>query len=745
MLVSAAVLIMTVWVSAYAALKSSDWSLNPSDFRYDMSLYFALTDRNLEDLDKYEIGAFIDDECCGVAEKLTLSDTESCLYMRIRSNTAQGASVEFRMRERGAESYVLLKPDNGSDFIFKSNDRVGMPSSPFVFARYFKVDVAVVGNGSVDFTNGLYKEGDQLSLKAVADEGYHFSQWSDGDQEADRTFTVTSDTSLTAFFDVDYYSIEFRIGDEVIASETLAYGAEISAPEAPAKEGYSFSGWTDCPATMPAHDVVVKGEYTINTYTVTYQIDNEVIGVQHYEFGAPIVVMEAPEKEGHTFSGWGEVPETMPAFDLVLGGTYADNYYTITFRLDGVVILTDDLPYESPITVPEVPEKEGYSFSGWGEVPATMPAYNLDIDGSYIQNVYKLIFRIDDDIVSMSMIPYGAEIVAPDAPAKVGHTFAGWGIVPATMPASDLEIVGTYDVNYYTITYDIDGEVFLTDMLPYGSQIIVPENVPEKDGHSFQGWGNVPDTMPANDITVSGTYAVNNYTLTFRIGDEVVFTGQQPYGSEIVAPEVSEKEGYDFSGWGDVPPTMPSRDLEIIGNYIVKSYKLVFKIDDEVISESMVEYGALILSPEAPEKEGYTFIGWGAYPLEMPAHDLEIIGSYVINYYHLVVYLNNDVYIDNTLPYGAEIVIPEPVLGEGLTFLGWTEEIPSVMPAHDVEIHGKVEGEPTSAVEAAAVSGECAVYSVDGVMLFKGDSNSGILDKLTPGIYIINGKKTVVK
>lgn len=744
-LVSALVLVMTIWVSAYAALKSGSWSLNPSDFRYDMSLYFALPDRSLEDLDKYEIGAFVDDECRGVAEKLMLTDSESCLYMRIRSNSAQGAQIEFRMRERGSDSFVVLKPEDGADFIFKSDSRIGMPSSPFMLARFFNVKIQTVGNGSVDFTDGMYKESTELSLKAVPEEGYSFTQWSDGDPEADRTLTVTSDISLIAVFDVDYYSIVFRIGDEDLMSETLAFGTDIVAPDAPAKEGYSFSGWSDCPASMPAHDVVVTGEYTVNTYTVTYQIDNEVIGVQNYEYGAPIMVMEAPEKEGHTFSGWGDVPKNMPAFDLVLGGTYADNYYTVTFRLDGVVIFTDDVAYESPITIPEVPEKEGYSFSGWGEVPATMPAYNLDIDGCYMLNVYSIVFSIDGDVVSMGSLAYGEEIVVPDAPVKDGYSFAGWGIVPLIMPASDLEIKGNYNVNLYNVTFDIDGDVYSTLTLPYGSEIPVPTDVPEKDGHSFQGWGDVPALMPANDLTISGTYAVNNYTLTFRIGDEILFTGQQPFGSEIVAPEVPEKEGYSFSGWSEVPATMPSSNLEITGNYEVKSYKLVFKIDDEIISETTVPFGMIVLTPEVPEKEGYSFVGWGVVPAAMPASDLEFTGSYTVNYYRLVVYLNDDIYIDNTLPYGAEIVVPEPVPGEDLVFKGWNEEIPSVMPAHDVEIHGVVEDNSTSSVDKIVESEESCVYSVGGVLLRKNAQASELKDRLTPGIYIVNGKKIVIK
>lgn len=745
MLVSAAVLVMTVWVSAYAALKSGSWSLNPADFRYDMSLYFRLADRSLEDLDDYEIAAFIDDECCGVAEKLELTGGESCLYMRIRSNSAQGDVIGFRMRRKGSDSDVVLKPEDGSDFIFKSDGRVGMPSSPFILARYFNVEVVASDNGSVDFSGGMYKEGSEISLKAIPNEGYHFSQWSDGDKEADRVVIVDGDISLTAFFEVDYYTITFRIGDEVLTSDQLAYGTEINAPEAPAKEGYSFSGWSEYPATMPAHDVEVTGEYTINTYSVTYMIDNEVVGVQNYEFGAPIEVMEAPEKEGRTFSGWGDVPETMPAFDLVLGGTYADNYYTVTFRLEGVVVLTDDIVYGSPVTVPEAPEKEGYTFSGWGEVPETMPASNLEFDGSYILNSYILTFRVGEEIVFEGAMPYGSEIIAPNAPEKEGHTFTGWGIVPPTMPAYDVEIVGSYNVNLYTITFDIDGEVLFTTQLPYGSNITTPENVPEKDGYAFMGWGDVPMTMPANDLVISGTYAVNHYTLTFRIGEEILFTGEQPYGSAIVTPEVPEKEGYTFSGWGDVPPTMPASNLEIIGAYNVNSYKLVFRIDDEVISTSLVEFGANIEVPEAPEKEGYSFDGWGVVPVQMPARDLEVIGSYSVNFYRLVVYLNADVYMEKTLAYGSEIDVPDPVLGDDKTFEGWTEEIPSVMPAHDVEIHGIVTDKEPSAVAGMLEGAEFSVYSVDGTLHFKGESNSGIMDRLTPGVYVVNGKKVIIR
>ncbi|MBD5274841.1 MAG: InlB B-repeat-containing protein, partial [Bacteroides sp.] len=308
MLASAVVLVMTLCVSAFAGLKSGSWSLNPADFRYDMSLYFSLADRSLEDLDTYEIGAFVDDECRGVAEKLELTGGETCLYMRIRSNSAQGAQIEFRMRQKGSDEYVVLRPEDGADFIFKSNDRVGMPSAPFVLARYFNIEVTSEGNGTIDFENGLYKEGAQISVKAIADEGYRFSEWSDGLTEADRVITVSGDLSLSASFVRDIYKVVFKIDGEEFKTLDVAFGALIQAPEAPVRLGYVFDGWGEIPPTMPAEDLEFNGTYSPAIYKAVFKVDGEEIASYELAYDAPLVAPDVEEKEGYTFNGWGELP-----------------------------------------------------------------------------------------------------------------------------------------------------------------------------------------------------------------------------------------------------------------------------------------------------------------------------------------------------------------------------------------------------------------------------------------------------
>lgn len=746
MLASAFVLVMALCVSAYAATKTGSWSVNPADFRYDMSLYFALSDRSLEDLDKYEIGAFVDDECRGVAERLELTDGESCLYMRIRSNTAQGAEVEFRIREKDSEEYTLLKPESGEAFFFKSNERVGMPSTPFILDRYFNISVSAAEHGGiVDFTDGWYKQGSQLMLMAVADEGCHFVQWSDGNTEAERILTVEESISLQASFAVNIYKVVFSIDGEVYRSLELAYGTAIPVPEAPAKEGYTFSGWGDVPGTVPASDLEFYGTYNLNRHMIVFRIGDEVIFEGEMPYGSEIVAPEPPVKEGHTFAGWGPMPSVMPDSAVEVIGSYSVNSYTLTFDIDGVVYSTETLAYGSVIAVPvNVPEKDGHVFMGWGDVPVTMPAYDLTVSGTYAVNHYTLTFRIGDEILFTGEQPYGSEIVAPEVPEREGYTFSGWGEVPATMPSRNLEITGSYDPLKYTLTFKIDEEVIFSESVDCGSVIVAPE-APEKEGYSFTGWGVVPATMPASDLELTGTYEINYYNLVFKVGDEVVLSAQVPYGTEIVAPEVAEKEGYSFSGWGEVPSTMPATDLEISGSYEVNSYKITFIIDGEVISETTLAYGDTVAEPTVPEKEGYSFAGWEALPATMPARDVEVVGAYSINYYVLTVYLNDEVYFEARLAYGSEIEVPEPELEAGDIFNGWDEEIPSVMPAHDVQIHGTVEKRPTSAVSGVIDGEVCDVYSISGVLLYRGVNVEDVKSVLSPGVYIVGGKKMTVK
>ena len=116
----------------------------------------------------------------------------------------------------------------------------------------------------------------------------------------------------------------------------------------------------------------------------------------------------------------------------------------------------------------------------------------------------------------------------------------------------------------YTLTYMVDGEVYTTASYAAG-EAIMPAEAPNKKGHTFEEWEGLPTTMPANDLTVTAKYSVNAYTITYYL-DNVFYTTQTvDYGAKITPPEVQNTETATFEGWQDVPETMPDHDLSIYG------------------------------------------------------------------------------------------------------------------------------------------------------------------------------------
>ena len=345
----------------------------------------------------------------------------------------------------------------------------------------------------------------------------------------------------------------------------MEYGATVTPESEPVKEGYTFSGWSEIPETMPAHDVTVTGTFSINKYKLTYTVDGEEYKTYEVDYGATITPEAEPTKEGYTFSGWSEIPETMPAHDVTVTGSFAVNKYKLTYMVDSEVYKSYEIEFGATITPEPAPTKEGYSFSGWSEIPATMPAHDVTVTGSFTKGAYKLIYVVDGETYKTISYDYGASITPEPAPTREGYTFSGWSGIPATMPAHDVTVTGSFTINKYKLTYKVDGEVYKSYEVEYGASI-TPEEEPIKEGYTFSGWSWIPTKMPAEDVTATGSFTVNQYTVTYMIDNEVYLTEKVNYGSTIVPPSAPARDGYDFV-WGDYPETMPAYDITIYGTY----------------------------------------------------------------------------------------------------------------------------------------------------------------------------------
>ena len=301
-------------------------------------------------------------------------------------------------------------------------------------------------------------------------------------------------------------------------------------------------------------------------YLLTYKVDDEVYKTDTIGYGAALTAEAAPTKVGYTFSGWSEIPETMPANDVVVTGTFTINTYKVTYMVDGEEYKTDSIDYGAVLTPETEPTKEGYTFSGWSEIPETMPANDVVVTGSFTVNTYKLTYMVDGEEYKTDSIDYGTVLTPENEPTKEGYTFSGWSEIPETMPAQDVVVTGSFTVNTYKVTYMVDGEEYKTDSIDYGA-VLTPENEPTREGYTFSGWSEIPETMPANDVVVTGSFTVNTYQVTFMYGEEVLKVDSVEYGAVIELPESLDSERYTLIEWLDVPEKMPAHDLTTYASY----------------------------------------------------------------------------------------------------------------------------------------------------------------------------------
>ena len=379
---------------------------------------------------------------------------------------------------------------------------------------------------------------------------------------------------------------------------------------------------------MPAKDLEITGKVTPNKYKVNYYIDGKFYISIPVEYNTALPPLDVPEKDGYIFTGWENIPERMPAHDIDIQGAYSVNSYALTFMIDSIIVASDTLQYNDTIVAPEVPIREGYTFDGWKDLPETMPARHLTFNSSYSINSYMVTYTIDSVVIITDTIVYNDTIVAPEAPVREGYTFDGWSDIPTTMPAHNVNIEGSYSINSYMVTFMIDSVTIATDSLEYCATIVVPE-APVREGYTFDGWSEVPDSMPAHDLTFNSSYSINSYIVSFMIDDTVIACDTLVYGDTIVAPVAPELEGHTFNGWGEVAATVPASDVTYSGSYTANTYKVYYYVGETLVHTEEVTYGESI--PEyiyKPTVEGDVFIGWIGDTYEsMPAHDITYMAN----------------------------------------------------------------------------------------------------------------------
>ena len=294
------------------------------------------------------------------------------------------------------------------------------------------------------------------------------------------------------------------------------------------------------------------------------------------------------ERTGYTFAGW-ETSE--PTADTIkCSAKWIADTYTVTFDSTGgseVITKTIDVLYGEQLGDMPVPIRTGYFFRGWYDAPVEGKCYgNSDGKGTswydktenctlYAQweiNQYTITF---DTAGGSEIAPitqdYGTAITAPADPTREGYTFIGWDkAIPTTMPAENITVTAQWEINQYTITFDSAGGSEIAPIIQdYDTAITVPAD-PTREGYTFIGWDTeIPTTMPAENMTVTAQWEINQYTITFdTAGGSEIASITQDYGTAITAPADPTREGYTFIGWDKaIPTTMPAENMTVTAQW----------------------------------------------------------------------------------------------------------------------------------------------------------------------------------
>ena len=276
----------------------------------------------------------------------------------------------------------------------------------------------------------------------------------------------------------------------------------------------------------------------------------------------------------------------------------------------------------------------------------SVPAEVTKLTAQWTAPTYTVTLNAGDGTINNGNVTeytYGVGATLPTDVTRTGYTFKGWydneNLTGSPVTAigdtetGNKEYWAKWEINQYTITVKPEnGKADITITQDYGTPITAPAD-PTREGYTFTGWDrDIPAIMPAENVTVTAKWVVNQYTITFdTAGGSAVASITQDYGTAITAPADPTREGYTFIGWDKaIPATMPAENMIITANWKVNQYTITFDSNGgSEIAPITQNYGTAITAPANPTREGYTFIGWDkAIPATMPAKDLTITAQW---------------------------------------------------------------------------------------------------------------------
>ena len=394
------------------------------------------------------------------------------------------------------------------------------------------------------------------------------------------------------------------------------------------------------------------------------------------------------------------------------------NKYTVTF-MDGEKVLATftNVTHGDTVTAPEVPEKDGKTFSKWDKDFSKVTS-DLTINAVYDVDTFTVTFKDGEKVLETQTVEYEAAATAPDtarlSPPEGMH-FAKWD-KDFSKVTEDIEVSAVYEINFYTVIFKNGETTLKIEKVKHGDSATPPNNPPDTPTAKFVGWDESFDNV-TSDLIVNAKLEKRKYTLTFiNFDGTTVYTAAVEYGAPIVSHfETADNDvAYDdtildYVGWYDKSDTektiiddfseltMPTHDL---------TYALKLRLMDSAIGEFTVNTPADFTFTESNTAEFSV----------MPNEGTTLYAGVTYEYFWTIL-KDNEVYRTETTTDEWSLTLQNLAAGEYLA---------NVKIVASIENCGSV-GKDFSADETLIVSrADISGITVTGVTMTYGDKTAKI-------------------
>lgn len=394
-------------------------------------------------------------------------------------------------------------------------------------------------------------------------------------------------------------------------------------------------------------------------------------------------------------------------------------YLSLKVNINGSIVYSNDkMKYGQVIDLSTIEtEKEGYTFIGWFDEKGVefkngdkMPAKDLNLKGKYEAKKCVVTFVFDYgtgviEEVSSTTVSYGTKVSKFPSTSKTGYNFLKWEPTTSTVVTDDMTFTAKFEPIEYTITWSGYSDGVRTEVKYYGDVIVEPEEIPYKEGYTFNGWDKTfPLTVEGKikNIKITAKFTINKYNLDYFIvidgndGNPLSSTSLT-YGYTLPSKSKPAEKGYTFTDWVRyneetneiyTGKTMPAFNLKVRSERTPNVYVLAYYDNNILIKEVEYYYGQTIV-PYSYSKEGWNIVEyWDDLPETMPYYNVSAHCTSIINQYEVIFKTNDDEVIAIAYPdYGTLISDILPKI-EGKTYVVSDDVLNSTVPAGNMVIYG---------------------------------------------------------